>query len=249
MGYLNLAFYHFVDLSDPVAWRDRLRERCLGHAFRGTILISSEGINAMLSGPEAELRALQRDLAAIQEFSRLEYKESWSSEIAFPRMLVKVKKEIIPLGLPEIRPHERTGQRLSPSELKRWLDECKDFTLLDTRNDYEVDYGTFDSALSLKLDHFREFPERLAELTTNSSPDARERPLVMFCTGGIRCEKASVVALQQGYKEVYQLDGGILKYFEECGGEHYEGQCFVFDRRIAVGTDLAETVPMPGPVS
>jgi predicted sulfurtransferase len=155
-------------------------------------------------------------------------------------MLVKVKKEIIPLGLPSVRPREKTGARLAPRELKRWLDEKRDMVLLDTRNDYEIDHGTFETAMSLRLDHFREFPERLAEVPA----ELRDKPLVMFCTGGIRCEKASVVAMAQGFREVYQLDGGILKYFEECGGEHYEGRCFVFDRRIAVGSDLAETSPL-----
>jgi predicted sulfurtransferase len=194
----------------------------------------------MLSGEEPALREFQAFILAMEPFKDMEFKESWSSGIAFPRMLVKVKNEIIPLGLPSVDPLQKTGTRLAPQELKAWLDERKDFLLVDTRNDYEVDYGTFENAVSFELKNFRDFPKHLSELPE----EARERPVVMFCTGGIRCEKATAVAMDMGFKEVYQLDGGILRYFEECGGSHYEGQCFVFDRRIAVDTDLSEILPV-----
>lgn len=237
--YLNLAFYCFAHLEDPLEYRRLFREFCAGKPFKGTLLLSLEGINGMLSGDEAALRDFQAFILAMDPFKTIEFKESWSSSVAFPRMLVKIKKEIIPLGLAHIDPAHKTGARIAPRELKSWLDEQKDFLLLDTRNDYEVDYGTFDSAVSFDLKHFRDFPEKLRAI-----PDEmKEKPLVMFCTGGIRCEKASVVAMDMGFKEVYQLDGGILNYFKEVGGDHYQGQCFVFDRRIAVDTDLSEILP------
>lgn len=238
---INLSCYKFAPLEGLEELRTRLQEATKAHGLKGTILLAPEGINFFLAGTRPQLAAVLEVIRAVPGLADVAPKESPSSDQPFKRMLVKIKKEIIPLGRPDVRPLEETGRRLAPAELKRWLDERRDILLLDTRNDYEVDYGTFEAAVSLQLGHFREFPEKLASLP----PEARERPLVMFCTGGIRCEKASVVALRQGFKEVYQLDGGILKYFEECGGEHYEGQCFVFDRRVAVGTDLAETIPMP----
>jgi UPF0176 protein len=240
-AYLNLAFYQFARIEQPFELRDQLRAYCANQPFRGTLLVSHEGLNGMLSGEEAALRDFQSYLRAMEPFRDISFKESWSAAIAFPRMLVKVKKEIIPLGMPEIDPARRTGDRLLPAQLKAWLDEGKEITLLDTRNDYEMDYGTFKGATRLPLKHFREFPQHLAELPA----DAKDKPLVMFCTGGIRCEKASVVAMDQGFHEVYQLEGGILQYFKDCGGSHYEGECFVFDRRVAVYPDLSEILPEP----
>jgi len=242
MRFLNLAFYLFTRLEDPFETRRVLRETCLGKPFRGTLLLSHEGINGMLSGDETALRELQARFEAMPPFKGMTYKESWSTHVAFPRMLVKVKKEIIPLGMPEADPNRRSGPRLKPRELARWLEEQRDFVLLDTRNDYEVDYGTFKNAVRLPIKNFRDFPSELKRL-----PDAfKNKPVVMFCTGGIRCEKASLVALDQGFPEVYQLDGGILNYFEQCGGAHFEGECFVFDRRIAVNARLEEAIP-PSP--
>lgn len=239
MSYLNLAFYRFARLEDPVAYRQVFREYCAGKPFRGTLLLSLEGLNGMLSGEEKALREFQDFIRGMEPFRDIEFKESWSSGITFPRMLVKVKKEIIPLGLPELDPNQKTGARLAPKELKAWLDENRDFLLVDTRNDYEVDYGTFDNALSFELKNFRDFPRHLSQLPE----ETKSRPVVMFCTGGIRCEKATAVAMDMGFSDVYQLDGGILKYFEECGGAHYQGNCFVFDRRVAVDTDLSEILP------
>jgi UPF0176 protein len=239
MRYLNLAFYRFARLEDPFMYRSLFREYCAGKPFKGTLLFSHEGLNGMMSGEEAALREFQSYLRSLAPFAEIEFKESWSSGIAFPRMLVKVKKEIIPLGMPHIDPTRATGARMAPAELKAWLDEQRDFVLLDTRNDYEVDYGTFDNAVSFGLKNFRDFPEQLRALPE----ETKDKPLVMFCTGGIRCEKASAVAMEMGFREVYQLEGGILKYFEEVGGDHYQGQCFVFDRRIAVDTDMSEILP------
>jgi UPF0176 protein len=170
--------------------------------------------------------------------ANLTYKKSWSESQPFNRMLVKLKQEIIPLGLPEIQPSQHTAPALPPQLLKQWLDEGMEFTLLDTRNDYEIRLGTFEKATVLDLQHFRDFPSACA---AQLPAETKQKPLVMFCTGGIRCEKASVALEQQGYNQVYQLEGGILNYFEQCGSAHYSGDCFVFDKRVALNPSLEET--------
>jgi UPF0176 protein len=155
----------------------------------------------------------------------------------FNRMLVRIKKEIIAFGVKGIDPARRTSPKLAPRELKRWLDEGRPVTLLDTRNDYEVKLGTFRNALPIGIEQFRDFPQAVGKL----APELKQQPIVMFCTGGIRCEKAGPFMEREGFENVFQLDGGILKYFEECGGEHYEGECFVFDGRVGVDAGLQET--------
>jgi UPF0176 protein len=167
----------------------------------------------------------------------LQPKVSETEHQPFRRMLVRLKKEIIAFGVDGIDPARRTSPKLSARELKRWLDEGRPVTLLDTRNDYEIKLGTFHDALPIGIDHFREFPAAVARL----APELKEQPIVMFCTGGIRCEKAGPFMEAQGFKSVFQLDGGILKYFEECGGEHYDGECFVFDQRVGVDPGLQES--------
>ena len=178
-----------------------------------------------------------RSFVPARNCENLEVKTSYSERVSLTRMLVKIKREIIAFGVDTIQPAERTSPKLSPRELKQWLDDDRDFELLDVRNTYEVELGTFQHARSLGLDSFRDFPQAVHQLPT----DGRDKPLVMFCTGGIRCEKAGPYLEQQGFRQVYQLEGGILNYFEQCGGTHYEGDCFVFDQRVAVDPQLAET--------
>jgi RluA family pseudouridine synthase len=149
-------------------------------------------------------------------------------------MLVKIKREIIAFGVDGIDPREHTSRRVSPRELKRWLDEGRPVTLLDTRNDFEVEAGTFENARAIGVDDFRNFPAAVRQLPT----ELKERPIVTFCTGGIRCEKATPFLEREGFRDVYQLDGGILKYLEECGGAHYRGHCFIFDKRVALDANL-----------
>ncbi len=152
-------------------------------------------------------------------------------------MLVRIKKEIIAFGVPGIEPARRTSPKLAPQQLKAWLDEGRPLTLLDTRNDYEVKLGTFENALPAGVDHFRDFPAAVAKLPA----ELKDQTIVMFCTGGIRCEKAGPYMESQGFRNVLQLDGGILKYFEECGGAHYRGECFVFDQRVGIDPALQES--------
>lgn len=235
--FTNIAAYKFAPLSDLTALQSELREICAESGMRGTILLSAEGINVFVSaGCPAADRLLDR-LRTIPGLADITAKVSESDHQPFNRMLVKIKKEIIAFGVSGIDPARRPAARLAPRQLKQWLDEGRPVNLLDTRNTYEVKLGTFRGARTLDLDHFREFPTAAATLPWH----LKAEPVVTFCTGGIRCEKAAALLELAGFKNVFQLDGGILHYFEECGGEHYEGDCFVFDKRVAVDASLRET--------
>jgi len=235
--FLNLAAYKFVPLTRLAERRDQLRSFCLDLELRGTILLSSEGINLFVAGNRGAVEQLLAKLQQDEEIGALEVKESFSDHQPFNRMLVRLKKEIIAFGIEGIDPHNSPSQKISPQQLKQWLDEGRPITLLDTRNDYEVRLGTFRNAVPIGVDHFRNFPQAVDQLPE----DFPDQPIVMFCTGGIRCEKAGPYMQQAGFRDVYQLEGGILKYFEECGGEHYDGECFVFDKRTALDANLQET--------
>jgi RluA family pseudouridine synthase len=235
---LNLAAYRFAPLEgDLKPLRERLRSRGRTLGLRGTVLLAGEGINLFIAGPEEAARAFLEEIRELPGFAALEAKESWSVEQPFRRMLVRIKREIIAFGVDGVDPARRPSRKVAPRELKRWLDEGRPVTLLDTRNDYEVRLGTFRGALVPPMTHFREFPEAVRKL-----PAAlKDEPVVMFCTGGIRCEKAGPFMEREGFRDVWQLDGGILKYFEEVGGAHYDGECFVFDHRTGLDPALAET--------
>lgn len=237
---LNLSAYKFTPFTaeELPARRDGLRALCGELGLRGTILLSTEGINLFVAGPVGATDVLIRELRSWPGLEDLTPKESVSEERPFNRMLVKIKKEIIAFGVEGIDPERAPAPRLDPRTLKQWLDEGRPVTLLDTRNDYEVKLGTFKNALVPGIDHFRDFPaavERLPERLKTAGP------VVTFCTGGIRCEKAAPLLIREGFEQVFQLEGGILKYFETCGGDHYEGDCFVFDRRVGVDAGLKET--------
>ncbi len=236
---LNLSAYRFTPFAagDLVPLRDRLRMLTRKLELRGTILLSTEGINLFVAGPRAATDVLLAELRALPGLADLTPKESPSDERPFNRMLVKIKKEIIAFGVEGIDPARDPAPRLAPETLKQWLDEGRPVTLLDTRNDYEIRLGTFKGALVPGIDHFRDFPDAVRRLPQS----LKQSPVVTFCTGGIRCEKAAPFLRREGFDEVYQLDGGILKYFELCGGEHYTGDCFVFDRRVGVDSSLRET--------
>lgn len=233
----NIAAYKFVSLVNLSELQSELRQLCLEDGLRGSILLSPEGINLFVAGEQSATQRLLVRLRAIPELGDLKAKVSESSHQPFNRMLVKIKKEIIAFGIEEIDPARRPAPRLTPHELKRWLDEGRAVTLLDTRNSYESKLGTFRGARTLELDHFRDFPAVAAKLPAS----LKHEPLVTFCTGGIRCEKAAALLEMSGFTNVFQLDGGILSYFAECGGAHYEGDCFVFDRRVALDPALRET--------
>lgn len=234
---LNVAAYKFVRLTNLVERRDRLRELSRKLNLRGTILLSEEGINMFVAGHLTAVHELLTTIQADTEIGVLEVKESFNDYQPFSRMLVKIKQEIIAFGVPGIDPISAPAAKVSPHELKSWLDEGKPVRLLDVRNDYEVDLGTFENATAIGVDHFRYFPRAVDRLPAHMKTE----PIVMFCTGGIRCEKAGPYMQQMGFREIYQLEGGILKYFEECGQDHFQGECFVFDKRVALDANLQET--------
>jgi len=234
---LNLAGYKFAQLDHLPELRARLLAYCRAHDLRGTILLGPEGINFFVAGERDPTTALLAELHVVPGLEDLTAKESVSTEQPFNRMLVKVKKEIIAFGIDGIDPARRPTEKISARTLKQWLDERRPLTLLDTRNDYEIRLGTFRGARAAGIDHFREFPEAVGQLPEGM----KAQTIVTFCTGGIRCEKAGPFLELAGFENVFQLDGGILKYFEECGGAHFEGECFVFDRRVGVDANLRET--------
>lgn len=233
----NVAAYKFVQLQDLSGMRQKLTQRTRDLGLRGTILLSPEGINLFVAGSPAVVQEFLTELRAIPGLADLEVKISPSDHQPFTRMLVRLKKEIIALGQPGIEPERYTSQKITAKELKQALDQHEELLLLDVRNDYEVELGTFENAVPIGLDHFRDFPAVAEKLP----PDWRKKKIVMFCTGGIRCEKAGPVMERLGFEKVLQLEGGILKYFEDVGGEHYQGDCFVFDKRVAVDPRLEET--------
>jgi len=234
MSILNIAGYQFIALSDLSERRSALLEKTNSLQLKGTILLSSEGINLSLAGLPENIATFIHFLQSEKIFAEMTFRESYSDFQPFKHMRVKIKQEIITLRQPDISPENQTAPEISPKEFKKWLDEKRDITVLDTRNDYEVEFGTFKNAQNLYLEDFGEFPAAMDQVS-------REKPVVMFCTGGIRCEKAALVMLKAGYSNVYQLQGGILNYFAEVGAEHYEGECFVFDQRVAVDASLEPT--------
>ena len=233
----NISTYRFAELTGLKELREELISDCKVWELKGTILLSTEGINLFVAGAAASIKLLLIKLRKIHGLEGLEPKVSVSDKQPFNRMLVRIKREIISFGMESIRPANYTSPKISATELKRWLDQGRPVTLLDTRNDYEVKMGTFKHALVPHINTFREFPDAVRKLPES----LKDQPVVMFCTGGIRCEKAGPFMEQQGFNQIYQLDGGILKYFEECGGEHYDGECFVFDQRVGVDPGLRET--------
>ena len=234
---LNISSYLFAPLENLKPLRESLRRVCRRLDLRGTILLSREGINLFVAGPAESIHQLLEILRKVPGLEKLEAKESFTSYQPFRRMLVKIKQEIIAFGVEGIDPAQRTAPKLPPQQLKAWLDEGKPLLLYDVRNDYEVKVGTFEKAVPAGIDTFRDFPQAVANLPE----EAKATPVVMFCTGGIRCEKAGPYMQQAGFQEVYQLEGGILKYFELVGGDHYQGDCFVFDQRVAVDPTLKES--------
>lgn len=237
---INIAAYKFVSLTELRMRRARLVALCKSWELKGTILLSAEGINLFVANTAEKIDSLLAELRSWPGLADLQPKVSETDHQPFRRMLVRIKKEIIAFGVPGINPSQRTSPKLSARTLKQWLDEGRPLTLLDTRNDYEVKLGTFKNALPIGVTNFREFPDAVQKLP----PAMKEQPIVMFCTGGIRCEKAGPFMEREGFKNVLQLDGGILKYFEECGGAHYEGECFVFDQRVGLDPSLQETDSM-----
>lgn len=230
MKLLHIAAYKFITLDNLPELRAIFKTTCHNLQLKGTILLSHEGINLMLAGLPNAIQQFKNFLETDARFQHMSFRENPCEEQPFKRMWVKLKKEIITIGLNHLDPEHTPAPRITAQELKQWLDEGREIALLDTRNDYETEVGSFEHAIDMHLKHFRHFPDAVKTL----DPALKKKPVVAFCTGGIRCEKAALVLQEQGFEQVYQLDGGILKYFEECGSSHYQGDCFVFDYRMAV---------------
>ena len=237
---LNISAYKFVTLSDCAALRESIRSRAAALELKGTVLLAEEGINLFLAGAPERMRAFVDDLRDDARFADLEPKESWSDAVPFRKLLVKVKREIIRMNHPTIRPEQGRAPAVAPATLARWLaqghdDEGRPVVTLDTRNAFEVDAGAFERAIDWRIEKFSEFPQALRA----HRGELAGKTVVSYCTGGIRCEKAALLMQREGVEHVYQLEGGILKYFDETGGAHFRGACFVFDERELLEPALA----------
>lgn len=236
---LNISAYLFSRIDDPAALRAVLLERATAAGLRGTIILAEEGINMFLAGDADAVRGFVDTLRAEPRFAGLSTKESWSADQPFRKMLVKVKREIIRMDHPTIRPEGARAPAVAPATLRRWLDQGHDddgraVVMLDTRNAFEVDHGTFAGAVDWRIEKFTQFPDAAAA----HRDELAGKTVVSFCTGGIRCEKAAIHLRDLGV-EALQLDGGILGWFEHVGGDHYDGDCFVFDERRLLDAGLS----------
>ena len=234
---VNIAGYKFEPLENPVDLVRMYQQKCDELKLKGTMLISKNGINFSLAGTQQSTDTIIAFLEEDNRFLNIPLKVTYSETQPFRRMKVRLKKEIISLGRKDINPRELTGERISPQDLKNLLDNKEDVLVLDTRNEYETRVGKFENAIDLNLDTFRDFPKAIESLPE----EYKDKQIVMYCTGGIRCEKASAVMMKAGFADVKQLEGGVLDYFKETGGAYWEGDCFVFDERVALDTELSET--------
>lgn len=238
--FLNLSAYRFVALDDLGALRQRIFDAAHAGGLKGTVLLAEEGINLFVAGAPDTARAWLAGLCADPRFAPLDVKESLSDSLPFRRLKVKVKREIIRMNQPQVRPAAGRAPALDAATLARWLDQGRDdagrpIAMLDTRNGFEVDAGAFDGALDWRLAKFSDFPAAAA-----AHRDAFDgRTVVTYCTGGIRCEKAALALRTAGVQNVWQLDGGILRYLEQVGNRHWNGRCFVFDERGSLDADLS----------
>ena len=235
--YVVAALYKFVRLPDYVTLRDSLYDMLVANKVKGTLLLAEEGINGTICGPREGVDAVKAWLDADGRFDGLSYKESLSEELAFYRTKVKLKKEIVTMGVEGIDPANIVGTYVKGEEWNKLISD-PDTILIDTRNDYEVAIGTFKNAVNPNTTTFREFPQWAADNLDKN----KHKKVAMFCTGGIRCEKSTAYLKEQGFEEVYHLDGGILKYLEEMPQQNslWQGECFVFDQRVAVKHGLEQ---------
>ena len=237
MNIANITGYKFTPIDDELLLRETILKISTDLNLKGTVLISSKGLNFSVSGTKKNIDNFIIFIHSDKRFSDIDIKITYNKYQPFRKMLVRIKKEIISMGVEEINPHQFTGQKISPKELNNKLDNNEEIVLLDTRNEYEVRLGTFKNAIDLDLDSFRDFPEEIEKLRE----ELNGKEVVMFCTGGIRCEKASALMLENGFENIKQIEGGVINYFKETGGKHWNGDCFVFDDRVALNKNLVET--------
>jgi UPF0176 protein len=227
-NYQILLYYCYARIENPEEYREEHHLFCVENNIRGRIIISDEGLNGTVSGLKADCEKYMEYIHADPRFINTEFKIDEHDKHAFTKIHVRYKPEIVHSALRHLDPNVRTGNHLDPEEFKKLKDQ-KDVVILDVRSNYEHELGRFKNALTLDIDNFRDFPEKVKELE-----HLKNKKVLTYCTGGIKCEKASAFLLEQGFEDVYQLHGGIIKYGMEAGGEDFEGKCYVFDNRIAV---------------
>ena len=235
--FLNIAGYKFEQLDSLDTLIPEFQNKCDELELKGSVYLSPRGINFSISGTEANIENYIEFMENDSRFLNIPLKRTYSETQPFRRMKVRLKKEIISLGRDDINPRELTGEYVTPQELLNMYENNDDVVVLDTRNEYETRVGLFENAVDLQLDTFRDFPKAIEQLPE----EYKDKQIVMYCTGGIRCEKASAVMLKAGFTDVKQLEGGVLDYFKETGGKYWNGDCFVFDERVALDKDLNET--------
>jgi len=237
LEFLNVAGYKFEPLENLDSLIPEFQNKCDELGLKGSVYLSPNGINFSIAGTEKNIDTYIEFMEEDSRFRDIPLKKTFSGTQPFRRMKVRLKKEIISLGRDDINPRELTGDYISPRELFEMYETKEDVIVLDTRNEYETRVGLFENAVDLQLDTFRDFPSAIETLPE----EYKDKQIVMYCTGGIRCEKASAVMMKAGFSDVKQLEGGVLDYFKETGGAYWNGDCFVFDERVALDKELKET--------
>jgi UPF0176 protein len=237
LDVLNVAGYKFEPINNIEILVPEFQSVCDDLELKGSVYLSPNGINFSLSGSEESIEEYLHFMEQDKRFLDIPLKKTYSETQPFRKMKVRLKKEIISLGRDDINPRELTGGYVTSKELYSMYENKDDVVVLDTRNEYETRVGLFENAVDLQLDTFRDFPDAIEQLPE----EYKDKQIVMYCTGGIRCEKASAVMLKAGFSNVKQLEGGVLDYFKETGGKYWNGDCFVFDERVALDTELNET--------
>ncbi|WMJ74264.1 rhodanese-related sulfurtransferase [Cytophagaceae bacterium ABcell3] len=226
--YAILLYYCYTNIEDPEAFREEHHRFCVSLGILGRIIVASEGLNGTVSGRVEDCEAYMKAVKEDPRFADTDFKVDYADKHAFQKLHVRVKPEIVHSGLNGLHPKNKTGKHLNPEEFKKLKDQ-EDVVILDVRSNYEHKIGRFKNALTLDIENFRDFPEKVKELEP-----LKGKKILTYCTGGIKCEKASAFLLEQGFEDVYQLHGGIIKYGMEAGGEDFEGKCYVFDNRVVV---------------
>jgi len=230
MEYVTILFYKYVRVEDPKTILDRERAVCAVLGLTGRVIVAKEGINATLEGVPEAIEKYIKHIQSDKRFKFADIKKSRSDGRAFPKLSIKVRSEIVASGLGDtVKPQKDTGVHLAPTELKKWFEEGKDFEIIDMRNDYEYAVGHFRNSRASGMENFRDLQK-----VTPAFAEYKEKPVVTVCTGGVRCEKASAYLKTQGFKEVYQLDGGIHTYMEQFPGEDFLGTLYTFDGRVTM---------------
>lgn len=233
----NITGYKFIYIQNKKELQEEILNISTNLKLKGTVLISDKGLNFSIAGKEVDIQKFKHFIKKDHRFTDMDIKSTENNYQPFRKMLVRIKKEIISMGVDDINPAEFTGEKISPKDVSKKIDMGEDIILLDTRNEYEVRLGTFKNAIDLNLDSFRDFPDQIENFNKN----LKDKEIIMFCTGGVRCEKASALMLKNGFQNVKQIDGGVINYFKETGGKHWNGDCFVFDDRVALDKQLIET--------